>query len=188
MIDLEDDNEVEHVRAMIGHMYHLPYDLSHRVETRPFMECLLFQIEMYNIGDKYDVPSLRTEVTKTVPNLLEVVSYDGARFAIAARAVYANHDGRADKSLERIVLDFCFDHMGRLHEDEDFGSMLEEIAPLSGALLRRVWSGFEEQPERFQCYCCEDFVKKGRDHVCDDGTIKGPLDSTNRRAKVLFLD
>lgn len=188
MLDLENDNKAENVCAMIRHMHNLPYNLSTGVDADVENEDLSFHAEMFDIGDKYDVPSLRSEVVVKFTGLMKKASYHAAAFAVAVKAVYADHDGRADKSLEQAVLEFCACHMDRLHGYKDFASMLEEVAPLSGALLHKVWSGLAKESEVLRCHDCYVLVEERMDHLCTNGRRRDPLDTTFRRAKVLYLD
>lgn len=74
-VDLGDDEDAEAIRAMIRHIYDLPYDKmleEHSVDDSAAYstnEGLLFHISVYAVADKYDVPSLRPIIVKKFEDL-----------------------------------------------------------------------------------------------------------------------
>lgn len=63
-----DDDEPDLVHAMLRHIYGLPYDRYLRPSADQLLKSdrLDFELEMYLLADKYDVPSLRKLISTTI--------------------------------------------------------------------------------------------------------------------------
>jgi hypothetical protein len=89
-VDLGDDEDPEAIRAMIRHIYDIPYDqmlVDNTVDDSAAYstnEDLLFHIGVFTAADKYDVASLRPLVVKKFKDLMET-NWESENFAASVR-------------------------------------------------------------------------------------------------------
>ncbi|KAH0023446.1 hypothetical protein KCU78_g5411, partial [Aureobasidium melanogenum] len=141
IIDLGDDDSLCLVTGMLRHIYGFPYqeivldphdDFPQNPSTSTFNHTLSYNLEIFILADKYDVPSLRTLAVSAfmqeLPNtLVDVILGDivDRLFGIVC----------ADRSLQEKVLEFVFkkirfltlhnnDFMDRLFRRELFGKKI----------------------------------------------------------------
>lgn len=58
-ISLGDDDDPKAIHAMVRHLYDLPYDQASVLFAKSTSADLMFHINVFEVADKYDVPSLR---------------------------------------------------------------------------------------------------------------------------------
>jgi hypothetical protein len=149
-VELGDDEDPEAVRAMIRHIYDLPYDqmLEDNIvdDHLPFYtsvctdsdstnEDLLFHIGVFTAADKYDVASLRPLVVRKFEGLMET-NWEGEGFATGIQRLIGSSAGHlADNTLQTAVATFCAKHLPHLIKNEHFVKVIHEEEPFTGRLL-----------------------------------------------------
>ncbi|KAI5203418.1 hypothetical protein E4T39_04241 [Aureobasidium subglaciale] len=140
-IDLGDDEDPEAIRAMIRHIYELPYDKMLEGDTAgdtaaySINEYLLFHIAVFTAADKYDVASLRPLIVKKFEDLMET-NWEGEEFATSIQKLTgpsANH--LADNTLQVAAATFCAKNLTKLIKKDTFVKMIQEGEPFTGRLL-----------------------------------------------------
>ncbi|THW72291.1 hypothetical protein D6D19_06628 [Aureobasidium pullulans] len=140
-VDLGDDDDPEAVRAMIRHIYDLPYDQM--LEGNTFddtaaystNEDLLFHIAVFTAADKYDVATLRPLAVKKFESLMET-SWESEQFATAIQKLTGPSAGHlADSTLQAAAAAFCAKHLKKLIKSGEFVKMIKEEEPFTGRLL-----------------------------------------------------
>jgi hypothetical protein len=161
-VDLGEDEEPEAIRAMIRHMYDLPYDQMLMGDTADDSaaystnEDLLFHIGVFTAADKYDVPSLRPLVVKKFESLMET-NWEGEYFAASIQKLTGPSAGHlADNTLQAAAAAFCAKHLTRLVRKDTFVKMIHEEEPFVGRLLTGFLEGGEhsEGPDTIQLKTC----------------------------------
>lgn len=146
-VDLGDDEDAEAIRAMIRHMYDLPYDKMLEENTaddsvaHSTNEDLLFHVAVFTAADKYDVAPLRPLVVKKFGDLMET-NWESEDFATSIQklmGVTANH--LADHTLQATAAAFCAKHLPRLIKQDNFVNMIQEEEPFTGRLLTDFLTG-----------------------------------------------
>jgi hypothetical protein len=140
-VNLGEDEDPEAIRAMIRHMYDLPYDqmlMDTTVDDSASYstnEDLLFHIAVFTAADKYDVASLRPLVVKKFEGLMET-NWEGETFATSIQRLTGPSAGQvADKALQAAAAAFCADNLRQLIRQDAFVKMIEEDEPFAGRLL-----------------------------------------------------
>ncbi|KAI4849145.1 hypothetical protein E4T44_03526, partial [Aureobasidium sp. EXF-8845] len=150
-VDLGEDEEPEAIRAMIRHIYDLPYDQmlegqEHSVDdTAAYStnEDLLFHIGVFTAANKYDVPSLRPLVVKKFESLMET-NWEGENFATSIHKLTGPSAGHlADNSLQTAAAAFCARHLTQLVKKDAFVKMIQQEEPFAGRLLTGFLEGGE---------------------------------------------
>ncbi|THX75704.1 hypothetical protein D6D04_07221 [Aureobasidium pullulans] len=151
-IDLGDDNDPEAVRAMIRHIYDLPYDQMLQGNTPDDTaaystnEDLLFHIAVFTAADKYDVSTLRPLVVKKFEDLMET-TWEGEQFATAIQKLTGPSAGHlADNTLQTAAAAFCAKNLTKLIKKETFVKMIQDEEPFSGRLLTGFVTGISALP------------------------------------------
>ncbi|KAI4744536.1 hypothetical protein E4T50_05144 [Aureobasidium sp. EXF-12298] len=140
-VDLGDDEEPEAIRAMIRHMYDLPYDQVLEDNTADDSaaystnEDLLFHIGVFTTADKYDVASLRPLVVKKFEALMET-NWESETFATSIQKLTGPSAGHlADTSLQATAAAFCTEKLPELIKNDAFVKMIQDEEPFAGRLL-----------------------------------------------------
>ncbi|THV73809.1 hypothetical protein D6C92_02930 [Aureobasidium pullulans] len=151
-IDLGDDDDPEAVRAMIRHIYDLPYDqmlegnTSDDTAAYSTNEDLLFYIAVFTAADKYDVSTLRPLVVKKFEDLMET-TWEGDQFATAIQKLTGPSAGHlADNTLQTAAATFCAKNLTKLIKKETFVKMIQDEEPFSGRLLTGFVTGISALP------------------------------------------
>jgi hypothetical protein len=140
-VDLGDGEDPEAIRAMIRHIYDLPYDqmlVESTVDDSASYstnEDLLFHIGAFTAADKYDVASLRPLVVKKFEGLMET-NWEGENFAASVQKLIGPSAGHlADNALQTAAAAFCSKHLTKLVKKDAFVKMIHEEEPFTGRLL-----------------------------------------------------
>lgn len=134
-VDLGDEDSPDAVDAMLRHIYGLPFISGRDVEEEE-TDWPNFLIDVFEVSDKYDVPTLSDAVIKN----LEKNYLLSDQFILGIQ----RHCGPtakqlADKSLQRAMMRICVKHMSQLVEDKFFTELDEQgeiFAPVLSARLR----------------------------------------------------
>lgn len=145
MIELEED-DVLIIEAMLHFMYHFDYDddydgYSSPIDHGPYLP-MMFNVNMYTIADKYDIPSLKVAAKKKfgsavkfywrrshlmVTNVLvEVIS-----------AVY-NSTPTTNEGLRDVLAQVAHEQIEYLVDDDDFRHVLEQYPRFAIDIMSRM--------------------------------------------------
>ncbi|KAF1345124.1 hypothetical protein BDV97DRAFT_372359 [Delphinella strobiligena] len=167
-IDLGDDDDPEAVRAMIRHIYDLPYDqiaddavpesaypIHIDDENKTCSNNLMFHIGVFTVADKYDVPSLRALVVKVVKRVMEA-SWVSDQFIAAVKATcFLTAPNLADNSLQQAFASFCASKFDDIVLKPTFKAILEEENSLGSMLLiERMKEGSKDGQHLWRCEDC----------------------------------
>ncbi|KAI5200831.1 hypothetical protein E4T38_06358 [Aureobasidium subglaciale] len=140
-IDLGDDEDPGAIRAMIRHIYELPYDKMLEGDTADdtaaysINEDLLFHIVVFTAADKYDVASFRPLVVSQFEGLVET-NWEGEEFATSIQKLTGPSAGHlADNTLQAAAAAFCAKNLTELIKKDAFVKMIQEEEPFTGRLL-----------------------------------------------------
>ncbi|THY73878.1 hypothetical protein D6C86_04965 [Aureobasidium pullulans] len=145
-ISLGDDDDPKAIHAMIRHLYDLPYDQASVLFANSASVDLMFHINVFEVADKYDVPSLRVLAVGRFAWLMESIwSSKKEKVCEAIQRLCApNAVSFADRSLQASAATFCSAHILDLIKIDSFVKMLEEGEPFAGRLLTAVLRGKSE--------------------------------------------
>lgn len=163
-VNLGDDEDPEAIRAMIRHMYDLPYDQmledNNAGDTAAYStnEDLLFQIGVFTAADKYDVATLRPLVVKKFEALMET-NWESESFATSIQKLTGPSAGHlADNTLQAVAAAFCAKNLTKLVKKDKFVEMIQNEEPFTGRLLTGFITGFLknefESSTTIQLKCC----------------------------------
>ncbi|KAG9821564.1 hypothetical protein KCU98_g10599, partial [Aureobasidium melanogenum] len=159
-VDLGDDEDAEAVRAMIRHIYDLPYDKMLQENTvddsaaYSTNEDLLFHINVYAVADKYDVPSLRPIIVKKFEDLMEM-TWEIDDFVASIQKLTGPSMGHvADASLQAAAAAFCAKHLHKLVKQDNFVEMIQDEGPFVGRLLVGYLKGPKKETMLMKCRSC----------------------------------
>lgn len=158
---------------MIQHIYDTPYDNSDQASK----ETLLFQVNVFNTADKYDVPTLRTSVVTAVTTLLssdyvcgQLSSAKAVELIKAIRFICpSSSPTMADESLSDVLTSFCAKNSQALVKHHKFGDVLKEDRPFAGDILVMTFFDPARVPEAmWECTRCSTFTIQGKlaNHPC----------------------
>ncbi|KAG9652276.1 hypothetical protein KCU95_g5253, partial [Aureobasidium melanogenum] len=141
VIELGDDEDPEAIKAMIRHIYDLPYDQMLEGSTVDGVtnyntnQDLLFHIDVFTAADKYDVASLRPLVVKKFKDLMEIWR-SSPKFATSIQKLMGPSAGHlADDTLQAAAVEFCAKNLRTLIHVGDFVNIIQEEEPFAGRLL-----------------------------------------------------
>ncbi|THX36763.1 hypothetical protein D6D11_09382, partial [Aureobasidium pullulans] len=117
---LGDDDNPEAVWAMLRHMYHFEYAFDTDLNTDNALD---YHIDVYEIADKYDCPSLRGKAIQNFINcmkLLEDQSVIGKSVPIISRLCGPAASHPANSEIRILVVEFFYYHSATLVENLAF--------------------------------------------------------------------
>ncbi|KKK19561.1 hypothetical protein AOCH_004594 [Aspergillus ochraceoroseus] len=132
------------IEAMIHFMYGFTYDGTGGGHLSP----MLFHIQVYQVGDKYDVPKLKDQARCKFENAIELCwAMDDFHHAIA-NAYSATSFG--DKGLRDPLVRVSLEHIDALLQVEEFRRVLTETLGFAADLVQtphcgKSW-GLEKSP------------------------------------------
>lgn len=128
-IDLGDEDDPNLIRAMLRHLYDLPYEYQYDEDVpAPTSQMLSedplnFYLEMFTLADKYDIPSLRDGAVEKFDCILRDAMGD-KRFASTIQRLFSCM--YADRRLQDVTLQFMAENFSAiLQESQGFREMLE---------------------------------------------------------------
>lgn len=119
-----DDDDPRLVEAMISFMYNLEYEIcENKLEVDHEASAMLFDVHMYQMADKYEIPSLK-EVSMNGFRSLATRYWNLRLFSHAIVEVYSTTP-RQDRGLRNIVIEISNQHRYDLSKREDFLEAIE---------------------------------------------------------------
>lgn len=158
-IDLGDEDDPVHIRAMLLYIYDLDYgtDTAHYDKA----EELLFLAGLFGVGDKYDIPELRLEcVTKFEEaarqrgGCISDLAFFDAMTHVLSR-VYA------DKTLRHKTLEVCCGELEDCVRAVGFDKVLDQVPGLAKWLLLDTFRTMDPTM-LMQCTVCGAVVEHAR--------------------------
>jgi hypothetical protein len=119
---------------MIRHIYDLPYT-QEVTETFTLKDDLVFRLNVFIIGDKYDIASLRRKVVPDFLWLLKM-TWQTSEFVECMQKLCGPEAIRlADTSLQAVVADFTADNMSKITYHDSLVKMIKQDKSFTGRVL-----------------------------------------------------
>lgn len=119
-----DDDDPRLVEAMISYMYNLEYEIcENKLEEDNKASAVLFDVQMYQMADKYDIPSLKN-VCKEGFRYSASKDWNLRLFSLGITEVYSTTP-RGDRALRDIVVEISAAHEYDLSKRVDFLEAIE---------------------------------------------------------------
>ncbi|PYI05223.1 hypothetical protein BO78DRAFT_447876 [Aspergillus sclerotiicarbonarius CBS 121057] len=144
VVRLTDDNP-RAIEAMIQFMYGLDYDSSsgNRGSTSP----LLFNVNLYQVADKYVVPQLKRRAKEKFDTVAKTCWQMGD-FSTAIAEVYS-YTTKANRDLRDPLVETSREHIDELRNKDDFRTVLAEAVGFAADLVQNL-----AQTNAATKYCC----------------------------------
>lgn len=130
-IQLKEDNP-RAVEAMIHFMYGFEYDSSGSDHGR--VSPMLFNVNVYQIADKYGVPKLKDRAKEKFEKANETC-WEMDDFPMTITKAYSSTP-KTDRGLRDPLIRTALNHIDCLHKTEDFMQVLEETVGFGADLIR----------------------------------------------------
>ncbi|OJD32335.1 btb poz domain protein [Diplodia corticola] len=129
VIELNNDDPSA-VKAMLEFLYTFDYTDPNGAD---YSKILLFDAEMYALGEIYAISSLKKLAKKRFQDMFER-PLDGHIIAPAIRAIY-DTTPETDRGLRDVVVASCKPRIRSLLKDDDFNEMMDNVGPFGKDLL-----------------------------------------------------
>jgi speckle-type POZ protein len=124
------DDDSSTVEAMIHHMYGFDYNSSGNESRR--VSPMLFNVKVYHIADKYDVPELKKAAKEKFETTVKAC-WQMDDFPVAISEVYKG-TLETDRGLRDPIVTMSTEHIDQLQEDDGFRRVLESTARFAADL------------------------------------------------------
>lgn len=154
MIELQED-DVRVVEAMLDFMYRFDYDCSGNALER--VSPMLFDVSVYSIADKYDIPALRIRAKEKFAAAVRTC-WQMDDFPSVIAEVYGSTPS-SNRSLRDTVIDVTQKHIKALMEKGEFVRVLKETsefaADVTGYMVQKgMGAGDTTARTRYSCPSC----------------------------------
>ena len=151
-MQLKEDNP-QAVEAMIHFMYGFDYDSSGSDHSR--VSPMLFNVNVYQIADKYVVPKLKRHAKEKFEKIIETC-WEMDDFPMTITEAYSSTP-KTDRGLRDPLIRTALNHIDRLLKTEDFVRVLEETVGFSADLIQRSISQKSTNPSltKYRCSNCD---------------------------------
>ena len=144
-IRLEGD-DVSAVEAMLQFMYTFDYDASSSAENTS--SPMVFNVKVYSIADKYDVPALKSQAKQKFKTTVETC-WDMDDFPYAVAQVY-NSTPSVDRGLRDVVVAVACKHTSQLLSKQGFRDVLEDTVGFASDIAQLLAKSQERCESRSQ--------------------------------------
>lgn len=144
-VRLEGD-DVSAVEAMLQFMYTFDYDASGGAEHSS--SPMVFNVRVYSIADKYDVPALKSQAKQKFETTVETC-WDMDDFPYAVAQVY-NSTPSVDRDLRKVVVDVACKHINELLLKQGFRDVLEETVGFASDIAQLL----AKSQNKYRCPKC----------------------------------
>lgn len=135
---------------MIHHIYGFDYNSSGNDSSR--VSPMLFNVKVYHIADKYDIPELKKAAKEKVETAAKVC-WQMDDFPVAIAEVYRGAL-QTDRGPRDPLVDISTEHIDQLRKDDGFRSVLQSTAGFASDLaLNLAQRGTTSKTTK---YCCPD--------------------------------
>lgn len=150
-------------------MYTFDYDASGSTDTS--VSPMVFNVKVYSVADKYDVPELKRESEQKFAKAVETC-WNMDDFPHAVAQVYSSTPPR-DEGPRKIVVDVSCNHVNKLLTKQGFQDVLDGTMGFASDMARHLAGSQQEDADRGQKYRCphcggewEAKLISGRSHHC----------------------
>ncbi|PVH91084.1 hypothetical protein DM02DRAFT_546495, partial [Periconia macrospinosa] len=148
VIDLKGD-DVSVVEAMLEFIYTHDYNAIGEGVSSP----MLFNINVYGLADKYDVPELKSRAKQKFENTVEIC-WDMDDFPYAITQVYQSTP-LSDRGLRELVVDTACKHIQSLLCKQEFCNVLSDTAGFASDMVHLLVKNQKKpQPQIRKEYRC----------------------------------
>ncbi|CRG91090.1 hypothetical protein PISL3812_08138 [Talaromyces islandicus] len=126
-----DEDEPRSVEAMIHFMYGFSYDSSGSDRGR--VSPMLFNVKVYQVGDKYSVPKLKEEAREKFITAVKAC-WEMDDFPVAITEAYSTTP-REDRGLRDPLVQTSLEHLDVLLKNEEFKHVLRNILEFAADLI-----------------------------------------------------
>jgi hypothetical protein len=148
-IRLVEDDPIA-IEAMIHFMYGFDYDSSGGDRGR--VSPMLFNVKVYQVGDKYDVPKLKAQARQKFINAIEKC-WEMDDFPVAIADTYTTTIS-TDRGLRDPLVSTVLNHIDVLLTNEDFVQVLRETIGFAADLVQSQKHMVELK--RYRCPDCSE--------------------------------
>jgi speckle-type POZ protein len=149
-IRLEGD-DLSAAEAMLRFMYTFDYDASGSAENS--FSPMVFNVKVYSIADKYDVPALKSKAEQKFEAAV-AVGWDMDDFPDAIAQVY-NSTPSVDRGLREIVTETACKHVKELLLKPGFRDVLDETVGFASDIAQLLAeSKNQKQRSKYRCPSC----------------------------------
>ncbi|KAL2864416.1 BTB/POZ protein [Aspergillus lucknowensis] len=147
VIQLEDDDP-RAIEAIIHFMYGFNYDSSgsDQGQTSP----MLFNVNVYQIGDKYGVPKLKEQAKEKFMVAIKAC-WEMDDFPVTITSTYSTTTP-TDRGLRDLIISTCLEHLNKLLENDDFKQVLRETLGFAADLVQS--RGHHTSTTTYHCPNC----------------------------------
>jgi len=131
------------VEAMLQFVYTFDYDASGGAEGSA--SPMVFNVKVYSIADKYDVPALKSKARQKFETAVETC-WNMDDFPDAVAEVYKSTLS-VDRGLRNVVVNAACKHIGQLLSKQTFRNVLEETAGFASDMVQLL-AKTQNQSER----------------------------------------
>lgn len=138
---------------MLRFLYTFDYDASAAMNGNA--SPMVFNVKVYSIADKYDIPALRAQAKEKFQKAVEIC-WDMDDFPHAIAEVYSSTPPN-DKDLRNIVVAVACEHIQGLLRKQGFSDVLEETVGFASDISRRQASNLRQAkntPKKYRCPDC----------------------------------
>jgi speckle-type POZ protein len=164
-MELKED-EASVVEAMLRFMYQFDYDSSGSDQAR--VSPLIFNVKVYSIADKYDVPALKLQAKGKFEDAAETC-WNMDDFPHAITEIYASIPA-TDRGLSDPVVEIACKNINPLLEKQDFRDVLKNSAGFAADVTQLMAGGVGSAYKKYRCPNCgqhwEAVLSPGRSYYC----------------------
>lgn len=133
---------------MIHFMYGFDYDSSGSDQGR--ISPMLFNVNVYQIGDKYGVPRLKEQAKEKFAVAINAC-WQMADFPVAIASAYSTTTS-ADRGLRDLVVSTCLEHLNELLEMDGFKQVPSETSGVAADIVQS--RGHQGSTITYRCPNC----------------------------------
>lgn len=151
------DDDLEALLALLQYLYTYNYKtVSSNTEYKVAYE-MRFQVKVYAIADKYDIPELKKLATNRFELTLskEHKGYESFMFYKVVRDVYTSTPD-SDRGLRNLVLKACTKYHDDVLLEPRFVKMADQLPGFWKEYLREVLDYPQEEPGTYRCSICSE--------------------------------
>lgn len=143
------------VEAMLHFMYTFDYDASGSAQNSS--SPMVFNVKVYSIADKYDVPALKSQAKQKFETAVETC-WDMDDFPDAIAQVYHSTPS-TDRGLREVISGAACEHVNELLLKQGFRDVLEETVGFASDIAqllakRQKQNQGQSQRQRYRCPGC----------------------------------
>lgn len=135
---------------MLHFMYRFDYDASGNDQGRA--SPTVFNVRVYSIADKYDVPGLKSYAKRKFEKAVETC-WDMDDFPHAITEIYSSTPA-PDRGLRDLVIEVACKHIDALLEKQVFQDVLEEAVGFAAGVTQAMAKEADSALKKYRCPNC----------------------------------